>query len=38
MDAWAVKVTTSNIGDAPMQPELPDQIPLDQDIGSVTAN
>ena len=34
----AVEVTTSNIGDAPMLPELLNQIPLDQDIGSVTAD
>ena len=33
----AVEVTTSNVGDAPMLPELLDQIPADQTIGSVTA-
>ena len=33
-----VEVTTSNIGDAPMLPELLDQIPSHQDIGSVTAD
>lgn len=34
----AVEVTTSNIGDAPMLPELLDQIPPGQNIGSVTAD
>ena len=34
----AVEVTGSNIGDAPMLPELLNQIPFDQDIGSVTAD
>ena len=34
----AVEVTGSNIGDAPMLPELLNQIPCDQDIGSVTAD
>ena len=34
----AVEVTGSNIGDAPMLPELLNQIPSDQDIGSVTAD
>ena len=34
----AVQVTASNIGDAPMLPELLNQIPSDQDIGSVTAD
>jgi hypothetical protein len=34
----AVEVTGSNIGDAPMLPELLNQIPPDQDIGSVTAD
>ena len=34
----AVEVTTSHVGDAPMLPELLDQIPRDQDIGSVTAD
>ncbi len=33
-----VEVTSSNIGDAPMLPELLNQIPRDQDIGSVTAD
>ena len=30
--------TTSDVGDAPMLPELLDQIPPDQEIGSVTAD
>ena len=34
----AVEVTGSNIGDAPMLRELLNQIPSDQDIGSVTAD
>ena len=34
----AVEVTGSNIGDAPMLPELLNQITSDQDIGSVTAD
>lgn len=34
----AVEVTTSNVGDAPMLPELVNQISPDQDIGSVTAD
>ncbi len=34
----AVEITSSNIGDAPMLPELLSQIPPDQDIGSVTAD
>ena len=34
----SVQVTGSNIGDAPMPPELLNQIPSDQDIGSVTAD
>ena len=34
----AVQVTASNIGDAPMLPELLNQILSDQDIGSVTAD
>jgi len=33
-----VKVTTSNVGDAPMLPDLLDQVPADQTIGSVTAD
>ena len=38
LEARAVEVTTSNVGDAPMLPELLDQIPQDQTIGSVTAD
>jgi hypothetical protein len=38
LEVRAVEVTGSNIGDAPMLPELLNQIPLDQDIGSVTAD
>jgi len=38
LEVRAVEVTTSNIGDAPMLPELRDHIPPDQDIGSVTAD
>jgi len=38
LEVRAVEVTTSNIGDAPMLPELLNQIPPDQDIGSVTAD
>jgi hypothetical protein len=35
LEVQAVEVTTSNVGDAPMLPELLDQIPSDQTIGSV---
>ena len=38
LEVRAVEVTGSNIGDAPVLPELLNQIPLDQDIGSVTAD
>jgi len=38
LEVRTVEVTTSNIGDAPMLPELLDQISPDQDIGSVTAD
>jgi hypothetical protein len=38
LEVRAVEVTSSNIGDAPMLPELLDQIPPDQEIGSVTAD
>ena len=38
MEVCAVEVTSSNVGDAPMLPELLDQIPKDQEIGSVTAD
>lgn len=37
LEVRAVKVTTSNIGDAPMLPALLKQVSPDQDIGSVTA-
>ena len=37
LEVLAVEVTGSNIGDALMLPELLNQIPPDQDIGSVTA-
>lgn len=38
LEVRAVEVTTSNVGDAPMLPDLLDQIPREQDIGSVTAD
>ena len=38
LEVRAVEVTSSNIGDAPMLPELLNQIPPDRDIGSVTAD
>jgi hypothetical protein len=38
LEVRAVEVTTSNIGDAPMLPQLLNQIPADQSIGSVTAD
>jgi len=38
LEVRAVEVTTRNIGDAPMLPELLDQTPPEQDIGSVTAD
>ena len=38
LEVRAVEVTASDTGDAPMLPELLDQIPPDQDIGSGTAN
>jgi len=37
LEVRAIEVTSNNIGDAPMLPELLNQIPPDQDIGSVTA-
>lgn len=36
LEICAVEVTSSSIGDAPMLPDLLDQIPLDQEIGGVT--
>lgn len=38
LEVRAVEVTTSNIGEAPMLPELLGQISPDQDVGSVTAD
>lgn len=38
LEIRAVEVTGSNIGDAPMLPELLSQIPPDQEIASVTAD
>jgi hypothetical protein len=38
LEVWAVEVTGRNIGDAPLLPKLLNQIPSDQDIGSVTAD
>ncbi|WP_111735657.1 IS5 family transposase [Roseovarius amoyensis] len=38
LEVRAVEVTTSNFGDAPILPELLDQIAADQDIRSVTAD
>ena len=38
LEVRAVEFTTNNIGDAPMLPELLNQTPHDQDIGSVTAD
>lgn len=38
LEVRAAEVTSSNIGEAPMLPELLNQIPNDQDIGSVTGD
>ncbi|OLS48984.1 hypothetical protein BV379_12350 [Rhodovulum sulfidophilum] len=38
LEALAVEITGSHIGDAPMLPELLDKIPPEQEIGSVTAD
>ena len=38
LEVRSAEVTTSNVGDAPMLPELQNQIPPDQGIGSVTAD
>ena len=38
LEVRAVEVTTSNVGDAPMLPELLNQVPPDQTIGLVTAD
>ena len=38
LEIRAVEVTSSDVGDAPMLPELLSQIPVDQEIASVTAD
>ncbi len=38
LEIRAVEITGSNIGDAPVLPDLLSQIPDDQEIGSVTAD
>ena len=38
LEIRAIEVTSSSIGDAPMLPDLLNQIPPDQDLGSVTAD
>lgn len=38
LEVRAVEITGSHIGDVPALPDLPDQIPEDQEIGSVTAD
>ena len=38
LEIWAAEFTTSDIGDAPMLPELLDQIPPEQEIACVTAD
>ena len=38
LEVRAVEITSSNVGDAPVLPDLLNQIPSDQDIGSVTAD
>ena len=38
LEIRAIELTGSNIGDAPMLPDLLGQIALDQEIGSVTAD
>ena len=38
LEIRAAEFTTSAVGDAPMLPELLDQIPPDQEIASVTAD
>ena len=38
LEIRAVEVTTSNVGDAPMLPELLDQIDPEQEIATVTAD
>ena len=38
LEVRATEVTSSDVGDAPMLPELLDQIPPDHEIASVTAD
>jgi hypothetical protein len=38
LEIRAAEFTTSDVGDAPMRPELMDRIPPDQEIASVTAD
>ena len=38
LEIRAAEFTTSDVGDAPMLPELLDQIPPEQEIASVTAD
>jgi len=38
LEVRAIEVTGSNVGDAPVLPDLLSQIPSDQEIGSVTAD
>ena len=38
LEVRAIEVTNSSIGDAPILPDLLNQIPLDQELGSVTAD
>ena len=38
LEIRALGVTTSNVGDAPMLPDLLEQIPSDQEIATVTAD
>ena len=38
LEVRAIEVTSSDVGDAPMRPALPEQIPPDQAIGTVTAD
>jgi hypothetical protein len=38
LEIRAIEVTSSSIGDAPILPDLLNQIPSDQEIGSVTGD
>lgn len=38
LEVRAVEITSSSVGDAPVLPDLLNQIPPNQDIGSVTAD